>query len=66
MLGYQNPSEDRAGLLFSAEEVRTAHAALFISRYHWMISAWDDGIFQTLTGVEVADIARLMNEASTN
>lgn len=56
------PLDDRAGLLFSAEEVRTARAALFISRYHMDDLASDDGIFQTLTGVEVADIARLMND----
>jgi hypothetical protein len=54
--------EDQDQLAFSADEVSIARAALYIARYHRDSVAADDGSFQTLTGVEMADVVRLMEE----
>lgn len=54
--------KDQDQLAFSSHEVLIARAALYIARYHRDSVAADDGSFQTLTGVEMADVIRLMEE----
>jgi hypothetical protein len=54
--------EDQNQLAFSSDEVSITRAALYIARYHRDAVTADDGSFQTLTGVEMTDVVRLMEE----
>jgi hypothetical protein len=56
------PLEDQEKFVFSAAEVKIARAALYLARYHRDRSVADDEFVQTLTGVELSEIIRLMDE----
>jgi hypothetical protein len=55
-------ADGQGELVFTADEVEIARAALYLARYHRDHSVAGDEFVQTLTGVELSDIVRLMDQ----
>jgi hypothetical protein len=54
--------DSQGELVFTADEVGIARAALYLARYHRDQSVAGDEFVETLTGVELSDMARLMDQ----
>jgi hypothetical protein len=54
--------DNHGELVFTADEVKIARAALYLARYHRDKQVAGDEFVQSLTGIELSDMVRLMDQ----